>query len=273
MPISELRKRIAGAVVAVLIAAGGAPALALDPGAPLGDDTPPGEAYELALRAYRAGQNAEALNALEFAAGKGYARAQWELARRYADGDGVKRDALKAFRYFQLLADQHAEDNPFLSTGRIIADSFVELSNYYLSGLPEAGVVQDISQAFNLLYHAATYFGDPEAQYQLGMMYLQGKGREPNPVTAAKWLNLAAKKNHIGAQGELGRLLYLNRTNPKEKFEGLIYLEVARRRADPASQAWVIKTHDELFTGLDEQLRQRAEAAADEWIEKNGNRR
>ncbi|HSM19493.1 MAG TPA: tetratricopeptide repeat protein, partial [Hyphomicrobiales bacterium] len=174
-----------------------APALALDPGAQIREDTSPSQAYEMALRAYRAGQKDTALNALEFAARKGHTKAQWELARRYAKGDGVKRDVVKAFKYFQILADQHAEDSPFLSTARIVADSFVELSGYYLSGIPEAGVVQDVSQAFNLLYHAATYFGDSDAQYKLGMMYLEGRGRDPSLTTAAKWLHLAAKKNNV----------------------------------------------------------------------------
>jgi len=273
MPISDRHSWIAGAVFAVLVAGTGAPALALDLEAKIGDDTPPAQAYQMALRAYRDGHTDEALSALEFAAGKGYAKAQWELARRYADGNGVKRDTLKAFRYFQILADQHAEDNPFVSTARIVADSFVELSHYYLSGIPEAGVVQDISRAFNLLYHAATYFGDAEAQYRLGMMYLEGKGRNPSPATAARWLNLAAKKNHVGAQGELGRLLYADKNGPQDRLTGLIFLEVARRRADPASQAWVIQTHDEIFATLDGNQRQLVTSAADRWVEKYGDRR
>jgi hypothetical protein len=273
MPISNRHCGLAGAIVAIVMTGFAAPALALDPAAQIRDDTPPALAYEMAMRAYRAGQKDEALSALEHAARKGYPKAQWELARRYASGDGVKRDALKAFKYFQILADQHAEDNPFVSTARIIADSFVELSGYYLSGIPEAGVVKDISQAFNLLYHAATYFGDPEAQYQLGMMYLEGKGRDPNLVTAAKWLNLAAKKNHVDAQGQLGRLLFVKRSGPKDKLKGLMFLEIARRQANTANQAWIIQTHDEVFASLQGEEREMAIDAADRWIAKKGDRR
>lgn len=273
MLMSDRQSWIAAAFLAALVAGIGTPVGALDPEARIGGDMPAAQAYQMAVRAHRAGREEEALSALEFAAGKGYARAQWELARRYADGDGVKRDALKAFKYFQIIADQHAEDNPFVSTARIIADSFIELSGYYLSGIPEAGVVKDMSQAFNLLYHAATYFGDAEAQYQLGMMYLEGKGRKPNQMMAAKWLNLAAKKNHVGSQCELGRLLYVNRNGATDKLRGLIYLELARRRADPATQAWVIKTHDDIFASLDEDQRAAVKVAADRWFEKNGHRR
>jgi len=269
MPTSDRRSWIAGAIFAVVAAT--APAMALDPGAQIREDTPPAEAYELAVRAYQAGQKDEAFSALEFAAKKGYAKAQWELARRYAEGDGVKRDVRKAFRYFQILADQHAEDNPFVSTARLVAKSFVELSGYYLSGIPEAGVVQDVSQAFNLLYHAATYFGDAEAQYQLGMIYLEGKGRDPNMATAAKWLNLAAKKNHVDAQGQLGRLLYVKRRDTEDKLNGLMFLEIASRRAVEPRQAWIIQSHDEIFASLQEEEREIAVDAANRWIAKHGN--
>ncbi len=272
MQISEGRNRLAGAIVAVFLASG-APAFALDPVAGIGEDTPPAKAFEMAAQAYRAGNTDEALKALEFAAGKGYAKAQWELARRYADGDGVKRNALKAFEYFRILADQHAEDNPFLSTARIISGSFVKLSGYYLSGIPDTGVAQDVSQAFNLLRHAATYFGDPDAQYRLGKMYLEGKKGPPNIPIAVKWIKLAAQKNHTDAQAELGRLFFLKSDNPKDKRRGLTYLELARRKADPIEQAWIIESHDWIFASVDELQRQKAVAAADRWIKKNVKRR
>jgi len=265
MPISEARKRFSGVVLAILIAGLGAPAVALDPAAQVGEDITPAQAYERAAQAYRDGENDAALNALEFAARKGYAKAQWELARRYAEGDGVKRNDLKAFEYFRMLADEHAEDNPFLSGARIIADSFVELSEYYLSGIPDSEVVQDMSQALNLLRHAATYFGDPDAQYRLGKMYLEGQGVSRSEHLAARWLALAARKNHVEAQGELGRLLVTVGKSPSVRLQGLTFLELARRKADPIEQAWILEAHGEVFVGLGEDERQMVVTAADKW--------
>jgi TPR repeat protein len=46
-------------------------------------------------------------------------------------------------------------------------------------------------------YEAAARAGDGEAQYQVGMMYLQGLGVERDPERAKTWL-LAARRNQIG---------------------------------------------------------------------------
>ena len=42
--------------------------------------------------------------------------------------------------------------------------------------------------------YAASYFGDPDAQYRLGRMYLDGNGALKEPKQAARWLSLAARK-------------------------------------------------------------------------------
>ncbi len=49
--------------------------------------------------------------------------------------------------------------------------------------------------------------GSADAQYQLGLLYLNGRGTLQDFSEAAKWLTLAAEQNHSLAQYELG-LLY-----------------------------------------------------------------
>ena len=46
-----------------------------------------------------------AKRAADDAADHGHGFALWQLGRMYADGDGVKRDDLRAFEYFQKFAD------------------------------------------------------------------------------------------------------------------------------------------------------------------------
>ena len=52
--------------------------------------------------------------------------------------------------------------------------------------------------------HAASYFGDPDAQYHLGRLYLHGTGTAKDGVQAARWLRLAANKGQRSAQALLG---------------------------------------------------------------------
>jgi uncharacterized protein len=96
--------------------------------------------------------------------------AQWKLGRMYADGDGVKRDDLRAFEYFRGIADAYADEAPDTPQGRFVASAFVALGNYYLEGIPDTAIKPDADRARELFVYAASYFGDPEAQYRLGRL-------------------------------------------------------------------------------------------------------
>lgn len=49
------------------------------------------------------------------------------------------------------------------------------------------------------------YKGDAEAQYMMGMYYLDGEGVDPNPNIALHWLRLSAMQNYKPAQSQLAR--------------------------------------------------------------------
>ncbi|HTF01678.1 MAG TPA: sel1 repeat family protein, partial [Bradyrhizobium sp.] len=75
-----------------------------------------------------------ALTSLQYAAEGGHPVAQWKLGRMYADGVGVTQDDLRAFEYFSRIANAHAEDSPSAPQAAIVANAFVALGRYYLSG-------------------------------------------------------------------------------------------------------------------------------------------
>ncbi len=106
----------------------------------------------------------------------GHPAAQWKLGRMYADGDGVPRDDVKAFDYFSRIADDHADDTPGTPQARFVANAFVALGCYYLDGIPNSKIKADPDEARNLFFYAASYFGDPDAQYHLARTMLDGIG-------------------------------------------------------------------------------------------------
>ena len=57
-------------------------------------------------------------------------------------------------------------------------------------------------------HYAASYFGDPDAQYYLARLYLDGVGAPRDPAQAARWLGLAAQKGQYQAQAMLGDMLF-----------------------------------------------------------------
>jgi TPR repeat protein len=226
-------------------------------------DTPPREAFRSGYNAYKQGDTASAVEALNFAAEKGFPAALWKLARMYASGDGVEEDDVKAFEIYYRIANEHADGDPRASDARFVADAFVELGAYYRTGIP-GGVPADDSRARRFFSYAASYFGDPEAQFRLGEMYLEGLGGERNERQAARWFKLAAEKGHAGAQAQLGRLLVQGIGLARNIPRGLMWLSIAlqTKKDDPSLQT----LHDEAFAAASETERQAAVALAETWL-------
>lgn len=172
--------------------------------------------------------SAEMLAALEAAAEAGEATALWRLGLMYESGEGVKQDQVRAFGYFARIANEHADTPPKSLEADVVAQSFVKVGEYYKSGLPDAGIPVDNRRSTALLLHAASYFGDADAQYRVGERYLHEAGMGNSPLQGARWLQLAATKGHILAQAKLGDLLFQGRDGiTPQPEEGLIWLNIA----------------------------------------------
>jgi hypothetical protein len=208
---------------------------------------------------------ADQVSALEAAATAGDPMALWQLGLMYESGEGVAQDKAKAFGYFSQIADQHADTAPKGIEADIVAHSFVKMGEYYKDGLPEAGVPQDDDYSTKLILHAASYFGDADAQYKVGELYLDEAELGDNPLQSARWLSLAARKGHAGAQAKLGNILFNGdgalEANP---VEGLMWLTVASRRALGTSDAsWIDDLLNAAMSIADPDQRKQAVEMAD----------
>lgn len=179
--------------------------------------------------------------ALEDAAEAGQPMAMWQLGTMYENGEGVDKDPAKAFGYFAQIANQHADASPRGVEADIVAQSFVKIGDYYRQGVPDAGIPADVDRSRALLLHAATYFGDADAQYRVGLLYTQADGLGINPLQSARWFSLAARKGHCLAQAQLGDMLFKGTEGiQSQPVEGLMWLNVAHVRcAGTADAAWV----------------------------------
>ena len=166
---------------------------------------------------------------LEYAAEKGDSTAQWRLGHMYMKGDGVPRSDRRAFSYFGKIANSHAEDSSFDSpNARIVASALVAVGRYYLDGIPNSEIKADPVRARRMFFYAASNFRDPDAQYMLGRLLLDGSGGAREPVQAARWLKLAANKDQHAAQALLGEMLIKGEVVPRHMARGLMYLILAR---------------------------------------------
>ena len=206
------------------------------------------------------------LNSLQYAAEGGHPVAQWKLGRMYADGDGVKRDDIRAFEYFQKFADSHADDNPDTPQARFVANAFVALGHYYLDGIPKTDIKRDPARAREMFAYAASYFRDPDAQYYLARLYLNGTGAPRDPRQAARWFSLSAQKGQCEAQAMLGAMLFEGDHVPRQAARGLMWLALAKDSAR-ADQAWITKLYDSAMKQASEDERALAVFYLRQWLE------
>lgn len=206
----------------------------------------------------QAGDTDGAVKALQRAFHNGDVGAGWELGRMYADGDGVKQDAVRAFDYFRAIAENQRNEEATGRQARFVAGAYVSLGLYYLNGIPNSDIRPDPVRAHQKFMYAATYFGDPDAQYQLGRTYLDGQGVAKDPKQAARWLYLAAMKGQYEAQAVFGSLLFKGQTVARDGAKGLMWLKIAVDAAPPGAPgvkevytaAWKQATEDERAAAL-----------------------
>ena len=201
--------------------------------------------------------------ALEGAAAAGQPMALWQLGLMYESGEGVEKDPVKAFGYFSQIADEHADAAPRGVEADIVAQSFVKVGEYYREGLPEAGIPKDEDRSNRLMMHAASYFGDADAQYRVGKLYLDDEELGDNPLQSARWLSLSSRKGHAGAQAQLGSMLFNGEGIEANPVEGLMWLTIASRRAaGTPDEAWIQgKLNDAMSVATPEQRVQAIELA------------
>lgn len=77
--------------------------------------------------------------------------------------------------------------------------------------------------------------GVPQAQYALGMMYLEGKGTETDTETALKWLLRAAEQGHAQAQLQLAEI-YASDGGPVDMREAYFWASLALGQFDLSKQ-------------------------------------
>ncbi len=224
----------------------------------------PVEAFRSGTQALRAGDAQSGLKALEYAAENGHAIAQWKLGRMYADGDQVRRDDVRAFEYFRDIVDGHADDSLGTPQARFVANAFVALGGYYVTGIPNSPVTANPSRARDLFAYAASYFGDADAQYQLGRMLIEGQGGPKDVWQAARWLKLAADKGQYQAQALLGTTLFKGQAMPRQVPRGLMYLTLAHDAAP--QEKWVADLHASAFQQATDDERALALSYLEAWL-------
>ena len=225
----------------------------------------PWAVFQFGYSAYKSGHKDQAAEAYRYAAENGQIGATWKLARMYAAGDGVDRDDYEAFKFFSEIAEQDVE--PGSREESYVSDALVALGDYLKAGIPGTPVQADPIAAQEYYMRAAANYRNPNAQFEMGQMFLNGKGGVKASIKqAGRWFQLAAEKGHAGAQATLGNLLFQS----GKIVRGLAMMTAALERASPADRPWIRGMQEEAFAAAGEADRRTAISLAGDILTKGG---
>jgi TPR repeat protein len=226
----------------------------------------PWAVFRFGFSAYKSGHKDQAVEAYRYAAENGQLGATWKLARMYAQGDGVARDDYEAYKFFTEIVQQDVE--PGSPEESYVSDALVALGAYLKVGIPGTPVAADPVAAQEYYMRAAANYRNPDAQFEIGKMFLKGEGGVKASVRqAGRWLQLAAEKGHAGAEATLGNLLFQS----GKVVRGLAMMTAALQRATPGDQPWIRNMQEEAFSLTDEADRRTAISLAQDMLTKGGN--
>ena len=187
-------------------------------------------------------------SALRAAATRGEPAAQYEVAQRYANGEGVAADLSQAAYWYRQAADQG-----------------LAIAQYRLAALYEKGrgLAQDDTQARKWYEKAATQ-GNVKAMHNLAVIYAEGRGTRQDFTTAARWFGQAAELGLGDSQYNLAILQERGLGVPQDYASAYKWLSIAAKGGDKGAA----QKRDELAAKLDATTLAQAKVAAETWAPK-----
>ena len=212
--------------------------------------------FEAGRDAYPKGDYTTALNEFLPSVMEGDINAQFYLALMYEKGAGVPQDTFKAFKWYNLAAEQGS------------AEAMFKLGVYYYDG--SGGAAKDTQQALSWFGDAAGE-GIAAAQYNFGLMHAKSLGVARNYVLAAQWFQVAAKQNHALAQHGLGIIYARGLGVERDLVRASMWSQLALRSAKPGPARDVIKeARDDIARLLTPKQLKSAQAMIEDWSAEQG---
>lgn len=226
-------------------------------------------ALQRGLSAYQSGQQQSAIPALQEAAATGDASArffaEFYLARIYAEGV-ANADHAKAYMLFRKLADENVNVDPHRSQrAPFVAKALIALAGYVRAGVAEIDLAPNRRRAVDYLNHAATFFGDRDAQFELAKSYLGADGSGDDVKRGLHYLSVLTEESHPSAQALLADLLWRGRHLEKDAPRALALITMAAENAPAHERMWIEESYATIFCAATPDTRQQASAVAASW--------
>jgi hypothetical protein len=192
--------------------------------------------FDDAVAAYKRGDYDAALQLFRPLAEQGDAKAQRDLGRMYALGEGVTQDFVEAIKWFRRSADQGDATGQFnlglsYENGNGVNQDYTEAAKWYRRAADQGyakaqnalgdiyffgdGVAEDDSEAMTW-YRRAADQAFSEAQFSVGYLFENSEHLPRDLKEAAHWYQLAAEQGNAHAEFALGKLYRDGRGVPED---------------------------------------------------------
>lgn len=266
-----VRRGLLGSLVAIVLA------VALISGDPAQAGEPRFSSPEQALRqgvsAYNGGYPELAIPALEYAASKNLFLGYFFLAKLYSDSSNIFTDHGKAYMLFQKIAHEHADVDPDHDVrAPYVAEALTALAGYVKTGIPDIGLAANPHLAAEYLHHAAVFFDDENAQFELSKMQLNGEGVPTDVARGRHWLSVLAQNGHPGAQAFLADLYWRGKFMRKDPVRALTLISVAVKNARGGDRVWIEDIYQSIYCGASKGVREQATGMVADWDSRYGRK-
>lgn len=235
--------------------------------------TSPEEALRQGISAFNGGYYEIAIPALEFAAAQNLFLGTYYLAVAYADSNSAYTDHGKAYMLFKRIANEHADVDPdHDARAPYVARSLTALAKYVRGGLPGMGLRASPGLAVEYLNHAAVFFNDEDAQFELSKMQINGDGVQPDVARGRHWLAVLAENGHAGAQAFLADLYWRGKYVTKNPVRALTLISIAAKNAPASDQVWIDDIYQNIYCGAPQGVREQATGMVAEWDVRYGRK-
>lgn len=221
----------------------------------------PEAALDQGLNAYRAGYYQIAMQALSYAAEHKLFLGRYHLARLLSDNQSAITDHARAYEFFRQITEEHAAKIDVDDDERApyVGKALTYVARYIYRGLPEIGLQPNPARAAEFLQEAATFFREPDGQYELAKLYLVGDGVEQDRRKAVHWLAALSQDGHVSAQAFFADLLWAGKVVQRDEKRALALITLAVENAPAEDRVWIEEVYQRIFCGTAQSVRQQAD--------------
>ena len=190
--------------------------------------------------------------------------ANFYLARIFSDDTGGFADHARAYEIFRSISD--AVDIVDPEDGRrapFVAKALTAFAGYVRRGLPEIGLKPDLARHVEYIRHAATFFNEPDAQFELAKLHLTAQGVPGDVPLGLHYIQKLVEDGHASAQAYLADLYWHGTHVRPDRVRALALIKTATGNAPASDRLWIEDAYQNIYCGTPKDERLKAAGLAE----------